>query len=313
MKKVIYQRYGTIADLEMVDVEVPKIQADELLIKVKAVAINPVDWKRIEGQLKMMTGSKFPKGIAIDFAGEVVEAGQAVSNFKVGQAVFGGLDAMKGEALAEYITVKAKAVHQKPESVSFETAAASVTVIVTALYILDKCNLKSGQQLLINGAAGGVGMALLQMAVAKGLKVTAVASGEGLAFIQRYKPNDSLDYKKQSVLSQNTRYDAAVDLSGSLPFSKGKTLLAPQAVFANTNPNPIDMLKAVVNNLLSKQKYHIIIANPTAHHLSQASDWLTQKGIEVPIAKQFAFEDFKQAYQFAKAGGVTGKVVMSMG
>jgi NADPH:quinone reductase-like Zn-dependent oxidoreductase len=312
MKKVVYQRYGSVSDLEIAEVAIPKVQPDELLIKVKAVSINPVDWKRLEGQLKMMTGSKFPKGIAIDFAGVIEKMGTDVSNFEEADAVFGALDAMKGEALSEYIVVKAQTVCKKPVGVSFETAAASVTAVVTALYLMKKCNVQSGDHLLINGAAGSVGMALLQMAVSKGIKVTAMASGDGLAFIQRWKPEVLLDYKKHNVLEQKAIYNAVVELSGNLPFSKGKALLTPQAVFASTLPNPIDMLKAFLNNLFSKKKFHIIMANPTPQHLHQVNEWLTQKGLEVPIAKQFVFADFKEAYLFARKGQTVGKVVISM-
>jgi NADPH:quinone reductase-like Zn-dependent oxidoreductase len=124
MKKVIYNQYGSIDDLQMSEVEIPTIQADEFLIKVKAVAINPLDWKKLEGQLKIVTGKKFPKGIAFDFSGVVEKVGINTINFKIGDEVFGTLDAMKGEALAEYIVVKKETIYAKPENVSFETAAA---------------------------------------------------------------------------------------------------------------------------------------------------------------------------------------------
>jgi NADPH:quinone reductase-like Zn-dependent oxidoreductase len=177
---------------------------------------------------------------------------------------------------------------------------------------MTKCNVQGGDHLLINGAAGSVGMALLQMAVSKGIKVTAVASGDGLALIQRWKPQVLLDYKKQNVLDQKATYKAVVELSGNLPFSKGKALLMPRAVFASTLPNPIDMLKAFVNNLSSRRKFYIIVANPTPQHLHQVSEWFIQKGLEVPIAKQFVFADFKEAYQYARKGKTAGKVVISM-
>ncbi len=239
MKKVIYKQYGSIADLELAEVAIPAIQSDEILIRVKAVSINPIDWKRLEGQLKIVTGSKFPKGIAIDFSGIVEKKGDAVSSFQAGDAVFGALNAMKGEALAEYIVVKETNIYKKPATVSFETAAAAVTSGVTALYLLEKSNLKSGDNLLINGASGGVGPSALQMAKQKGVNVTAVASGEGLAFIQKWKPDVSMDYKKQNPLEDKTAYNAIFELSGTLPFGKGKAILKPQSVFASTLPNPV--------------------------------------------------------------------------
>lgn len=312
MKKVIYQRYGSIADLELAEVEIPAVQSDEMLIKVKAVSINPIDWKRLEGQLKIITGSKFPKGIAIDFSGIVEKKGDAISSFQTGDAVFGALDAMKGEALAEYIVVKEANICKKPQAISFETAAAAVTSGVTALYLLEKSGAKSGDNLLINGASGGVGVSALQMAKQKGIKVTAVASGEGLAFIQKWKPDVAIDYKKQSILEQKTAYHAIFELSGNLPFGKGKAILKPQSVFASTLPNPVDMLKAFLNNLFSGKKFQIIMANPTPEHYRQLCEWLTQKGLEIPIAKTFSMADFKEAYQFARKGGVVGKVVITI-
>lgn len=312
MKKVIYNHYGSIADLEMAEVEIPAIQSDEILIKVKAVSINPVDWKRIEGQLKIVTGSKFPKGIAIDFSGIVEKKGDAIANFQVNDAVFGALDAMKGEALAEYIVVKEANICHKPATVSFETAAAAVTSGVTALYLLEKSNAKSGDHLLINGASGGVGLSALQMAKQKEIAVTAVASGEGLAFIQKWQPNTSIDYKKQSILEQKNVYNAIFELSGNLPFNKAKALLKSQSVFASTLPNPVDMLKAFFNNLFSSKKFQIIMAKPTPDHYRQLCEWLTQKNLEIPICKTFAFQDFKEAYQFARKGGVIGKIVITI-
>lgn len=312
MKKVIYNQYGSIDDLQMVEVEIPAIKPDEILIKVKAVSINPIDWKRLEGQLKIITGSKFPKGIAIDFSGIVEKKGDAISAFQVGDAVFGALDAMKGEALAEYIVVKEANICKKPADISFETAAAAVTTGVTALYLLNKSKLKSGDTLLINGASGGVGQTVLQMAKQKGIKVTAVAGGEGLAFIQKWKPDVAIDYKKQNPLEEKTTYNAIFELSGTLPFGKGKAILKPQSAFVSTLPNPVDMLKAFFNNLFSGKKFEIITANPTPDHYRQLCEWLTEKGLEVPIAKTFSMADFKEAYQYARKGGIIGKVIFSV-
>lgn len=312
MKKVIYNRYGSVDDLQMADVPIPTIKSDELLIRVKAVSINPIDWKRLEGQLKFITGSKFPKGIAIDFSGVVENKGDAVSSFQAGDAVFGGLDAMKGEALAEYIVVKAAAIFKKPEIASFETAAAAVTTCVTALDLLEKCNIKSGDNLLINGAGGGVGMAVLQMAKKNGIKVTAVASGAGLALIKKWNPDVLIDYKTQSVFEKKIAYDAIIELSGNLPFGEAKAILKPRSVFVSTLPNPVDMLKASLNNIFSSKKFIIIMAKPTPGHFHQICEWLTLKGLEAPIAKEFPMASFAEAYKFARKGGIAGKVVISV-
>lgn len=313
MKKVIYKQYGSIDDLQMSEVEAPNIKPHELLIKVKAVAINPLDWKKLEGQMKIITGSKFPKGIAFDFAGVVEQKGELVTHFELGNAVFGALEAMKGEALAEYIVVSEAQIYKKPESLSFETAAAMVSIGAAALYLFQNApNAKAGSEVLINGASGGVGMILLQMAKQKGIKVTAVASGEGLSYINKWKPDIAVDYKKENVLKGSATYDAIFELSGSLAFEKAKGLMKPNSFFVSTLPNPIDMLKGFINNLYSSKKFKTVMANPTQDNYRELCAWVTEKGMEITIAKTFSMNDFKEAYQFARKGGILGKIVFSM-
>ena len=240
MKKVIFNQYGNFDDLQMAEVPVPNIKENELLVKVKAAAINPLDWKIIEGQMKIITGSKFPKGVAFDFAGVVEKTGSG-SAFKVGDAVFGAMSAMKGEALAEYLVIAEPSAYKKPEGISFETAAAMTSVGAAALHIFQKSNVKSGDHVLINGASGGVGLLAVQMAKKQGMNVTAVASGEGLSFLEKWKPDVLIDYKSGQILGQKAAFDAVFELSGTLPFGKAKPLMKPQSAFVSTLPNPVDM------------------------------------------------------------------------
>lgn len=310
MKKVVYNKYGTIEDLQLTEIEIPSIQPDELLIKVKAVAINPLDWKKLEGQLKMITGKKFPKGIAFDFSGVVEKVGSAVSNFRIGEAVFGALDAMKGEALAEYVVVKTERTFKKPESISFETAAAMVSIGAAALYLFKTAlNAKAGNEILINGASGGVGMVVLQMAKSKKMKVTVVASGEGLVYLQKWKPDHVVDYKKESVLNRKSVYDSIFELSGNLSFAKTKSLMKPNAFYVSTFPDPMEMVKGFFNNLWSSRKHKIVMANPTQENYQELCEWVTTKGLEITIARTYPMAEFKEAYRYARKGGIVGKVV----
>jgi NADPH:quinone reductase-like Zn-dependent oxidoreductase len=312
MKKVVYNRYGGFDDLQMSEVDIPAIQPDELLIKVKAVAINPLDWKKLEGQLKIITGKKFPKGIGFDFSGVVEKAGNNATKFKAGDAVFGTLDAMKGEALSEYIVVRQDTICKMPENASFDAAAAILTAGTTAIHLLDKSRIKAGDELLINGASGAVGMMALQLASQKGVKVTAVASGAGLDYIQKWNPTATLDYKKDEVANTSIKFDAIFELAGSLPFSKARTLLKPNGICVSTLPTPVDMLKAFFNNLISTRKNIIIQAKPSQEIYSEISDWLIHHKVEMPIAKTFPIHEFKEAYRFAKKGGMIGKVVFTI-
>lgn len=311
MKKIIFNKYGNFDDLQMVETAIPTIKETELLVKVKAVAINPLDWKIIEGQMKMVTGSKFPKGVAFDFAGIVEKAGSQVSTLKVGDAVFGAMPAMKGEALAEYLVVAEQSAYKKPDTISFQTAAAMTSVGAAALHVFQKSKVKPGSHILINGASGGVGLFALQMAKKQGIKVTVVASEQGLSFLEKWKPDVLIDYKKEPILGQQNTFDAIFELSGTLPFGKAKSLLKSKSVFVSTLPNPVDMARAFINNLWSSKKFELIMATPTQENLRDLCDWVN-KGLEVPIAKTFPMHEFKEAYLFARKGGLIGKVVFEV-
>jgi NADPH:quinone reductase-like Zn-dependent oxidoreductase len=189
MKKVIYNQYGNADVLQLIETPVPAIPENGILVKIKAVSINPLDWKIFKGEEKMMSGSKFPKGIGIDFSGIIEKTGSNISSFKKGDEVFGLLDAFKGDALAEYIVVREKDIAIKPKNISFEQAAASPVVGLSALQILNKLSsIKSGTRLLINGATGGIGMFLTQLAKKRGAIVTAVTSSKEL----RWQKNGEL-------------------------------------------------------------------------------------------------------------------------
>jgi NADPH:quinone reductase-like Zn-dependent oxidoreductase len=312
MKKVIFNQYGNFDDLQMVETAIPTIRENELLVRVKAAAINPLDWKIIEGQMKMITGSKFPKGVAFDFAGVVEKTGSGVTAFNVGDAIFGAMPAMKGEALAEYLVIAEPSAYKKPDSISFETAAAMTSVGAAALHIFQKSKARPGDNILINGASGGVGLLAVQMAKKQGMKVTAVASGKGLSFLEKWKPDMLIDYKSGQVLGQNAAFDTVFELSGTLPFGKAKPLMKSRSTFVSTLPNPKDMALSFVNNLWSSKKFKIIMATPTQENLRDLCDWVTQKGLEMPIARTFSMSEFKEAYHFARKGGVIGKVVFTM-
>jgi NADPH:quinone reductase-like Zn-dependent oxidoreductase len=312
MKKVIYNRYGTIDDLQLSEVEMPSIQPDELLIKVKAVAINPLDWKKLEGQLKIITGRKFPKGIAFDFSGVVEKKGAAVADLIVGDAVFGALNAMHGEALAEYIVVKQDIIHKKPDTISFETAASMISVGAAAIYLFQESKAVAGNEIIINGASGGVGLFALQMAKKKGIRVTAVASGEGLTFIKKWSPDRLINYRTESVLSLPGSFNAIFELAGTLPFAKAKKLLKPNSNYVSTLPNPVDMITAVFNNMVSSKKLIMVKAHPTKAIYQELCDWVSLHGLEVPIAKTYSINEYREAYHFARKGSVIGKVVFSL-
>jgi NADPH:quinone reductase-like Zn-dependent oxidoreductase len=144
------------------------------------------------------------------------------------------------------------------------------------------------------------------------MKVTAVASGEGLNYIKKWQPDNVVDYKKDNLLAQKAAFDAIFELSGSLAFGEAKSLMKPKSAYVSTLPNPIDIVKGFFNNLWSSKKHKTVMANPTQDNYRELCEWVTNKNLEVAIAKTYPLSAFKEAYQYAKKGGVIGKVVITI-
>jgi NADPH:quinone reductase-like Zn-dependent oxidoreductase len=313
MKKVNYDHYGSVAVLEMIDAPMPVPAGTQLLIQIKAVAMNPLDWKIMEGKMKLMSGSKFPKGIGIDFSGIVKQVGAEIRNFRPGDAVFGAVDPFKGGALAEYLLVAEKDIALKPKNISFEQAAAMPTVGTAALQIIDGlATLGKGTEVLINGASGGIGMFAIQIAKKKGALVTSVASTKGLSWVKKWGSDVVLDYRKEDILSSRKRYDVVLDLSGKLPYSAAKKIMKPDSVYVNSIPGPREIVGSFVHSLFSKKKYKVLLLKQTQIHLETLSAYAAA-GMEILIGASFPMSAFRQAYAEASAGGIVGKAVFTVG
>src|SRR5688572_29790246 len=198
MKTIAYKEFGGTAVLQTVDEPKPAMQADQVLVKVKAVSINPLDWKIRKGEMKLMSGSKFPKHTGTDFAGIIEEVGASVTNLKKGDEVFGIVKHnMKEGALAEYAAAPSTLVWKKPAEINFVQAASIPTVGVAAAMAVEKMgNINSHSRILVNGAAGGFGMFLLQLLKSKGANITAVTGANAVTAAKRWGANAVVDYKK---------------------------------------------------------------------------------------------------------------------
>ena len=311
MKKITYNQYGSLSNLQMVDVAAPQLSEQGLIIQVKAVSINPLDWKIVQGDMKMMTGKKFPKGIGFDFSGVVSHVGSSVSGFAVGDAVMGVVDAMKGPgALAEFISVQPDQIVLKPTNLSFEQASALPIVGAAALQSLTKVlRMQSGQRLLINGATGGVGMIATQIAHKMGIYVTAVVSSKGVDLAQKWGAAKVLNYQSQSVQDLTDRFDAVLDLSTKLPFAQAKRLLTPNGCYVNFAPTLKDILLTPFANLLRSQKVKLLMSSPDQATLHSLTQYASQ-GLDVHISQRFNWADFANAYEQVQQKGALGKAVL---
>jgi NADPH:quinone reductase-like Zn-dependent oxidoreductase len=259
-----------------------------------------------------MSGSKFPKGVGIDFSGTIENMGSGISNFKKADEVFGLLDAFKGEALAEYIVVNEQDIALKPANISFEQAAASPVVGLSALQILDKLSsITSGTRLLINGATGGIGMFLLQLAKKRGAVITAVTGSKGVAVAKKWGADEVIDYKTQNILRVNQQFDVVVDLSGKISFKDAKPLLHPRATFVTTLPGLKTIAGSYLNNLFSATKFKVLILEPAKGSLNLLAG-LIRDGLDIVVEKQYPMTAAQAAYNEVAQGGLTGKAVITI-
>ncbi len=312
MKKIIYSKFGGPEVLQIADVSIPAVQATTILIKVKAVSINPLDWKIRNGEMKLMSGSKFPRGIGIDFSGIVTETGIGATQYKKGNEVYGMLDVFKGEALAEYIVASEKDIAIKPSNISFEQAAAMPVVASAALQIFNTLvSLKKGTEILINGASGGIGMFTTQIAKKKGALVTAVVGNGGVQAAKDWGADFVVNYNNEDVLKRSKQYDIVIDLSGKMPFNKAKKIMKHSSSYVHTAPGPKEIISSFFINLFSSKKYKLLMLKPSPEYLADLTGY-AESGIEIVVSKIYPFHSFNKAYTEAPDGKFIGKSVITM-
>src|SRR5436190_11009794 len=231
MKAIFSCEYG-VENLQLREIEKPLPNDNEVLVRVRAASINPVDGHLIRGAwlMRPMSGMRKPKNtrFGTDFAGVVEAVGKDVTNFKPGDEVFGA----KNGAVADYICVKPeRAVVMKPSDITFEQAGSVAVAGLTALQGLrDKGHIQSGQKVLINGASGGVGTFAIQIAKAFGADVTAVCSTRNIDLVKSIGADRVIDYTKEDFTRTDQRYDVIYDLVGNHGFSERRKILKPNGI-----------------------------------------------------------------------------------
>ena len=316
MKKVVYKQFGNPDVLEIIETDAPRITQSEVLIQVKAVSINPLDWKLFSGSQKMISGKKFPKMLGIDFSGIVTKIGNNSNEFKIGDEVFGAVkDPMKEGALSEFIAVSTEQITLKPKSISFAQASAMTSVSAPALKAFEKkVSLKKGQKVLINGSSGGVGMIAIQVAKRAGAVVTAVCGTEGLPFSKEWGADFAIDYRKEDVTKLKDEFDVILELSGKLSFRQANSLMKANTIFITLMGAGAmkELLIGKMSTLFSKRKFHVLIAPSTSEVRERLVNFV-ENGLVVHIDKSFTINDVRTAYTVVQKKGAIGKAVITIG
>lgn len=321
MKAVLQRCYGSPETLALADVAKPTPTDDEVLVRVHAAAVNPLDWHSVAGQPYLMRlsnglGTPTDARTGVDFAGTVEAVGKQVTRFKPGDAVFGG----RNGAFAEYLVVREqRAVAHKPDNVSFEQAAAIPVAAVTALQALrDQGMLRKGQKVLINGASGGVGTFAVQIAKALGGRVTGVCSTKNVALVHSLGADRVVDYSKEDFTQSNERYDLIVDNVGNhSPLALRRALVPHGTVVIVGAPKDgpwIGMFWGVIRGLvlswLVDEKFRFFVADLNQGDLNYLADLAREGRMTAVIDRQFGLNQVPAAIEYLAGWHARGKVVV---
>jgi NADPH:quinone reductase-like Zn-dependent oxidoreductase len=325
MKAVVYTNYGSPDVLEIRDIKKPVPNDDQVLIKVRAASINPLDWHFIEGTpyiMRMGIGLRKPKDprLGVDMAGQVEAVGKNVTQFKPGDEVFGG----RTGAFAEYVCARAdRAIVLKPANVTFEQAASVPIAAITALQGLrDKGEIQPGQKVLINGASGGVGTFAVQIAKSFGAEVTGVCSTRNLDLVRSLGADHVIDYTKEDFTKGDQRYDLILDNVGTQPLSGFRRALQPNGIcvmIGGGGPNDGGLIgpmgrpvKALLMSPFISQKMGMLMAELNKKDLTTLGDLMQAGKIKPVIDRTYPLSQIAEAIRYLEQGHARGKVIITM-
>lgn len=323
MKAIVYDNYGPPDVLRFEEIEKPAPADDEVLIKVRAAAVNPLDWHFVRGSpsfARLFMGLRKPKSprMGADVSGLIEAVGRNVARLKPGEAVFG---TCRG-AFAEYVCAPESTLARNPRDVTFEQAACAPIAGLTALQALrDKAHVHPGQTVLINGAAGGVGTFAVQMAKCFGAQVTGVCSTANVEMIQSLGADHVIDYTRESVTQGDRRYDAILECVGNLPFSDCRRILTPRGVCIGVGGGGPDasgtailagIFKSMVASWFASQKRVGILARSNPADLAVISELMQARKVISVIDRRYALSEVPEAIRYLERGHARGKVVISI-
>jgi NADPH:quinone reductase-like Zn-dependent oxidoreductase len=281
MKRVQYNSYGGPEVMRIDDFELPAPGEGEVAVRVKFAAINPIDWKLRNGRMKLVTGRRFPRAMGMDFSGIVTAVGAGVTRFRAGDAVFGLARFKESGALGQALVTNEDFLARKPNSLSFEDAACLGTPAVAAWNgLIDKAKLRAGQHVFINGCAGAVGEAAVQIAHLNGAVVTGSCSARDSERARSLGVQTIYDYRTTDLATITTRFDVVYDTAATMTVSAGTALLRRGGVFLDLDPEPGKFVRAIFDRRLK-----LVIGSPRGDILEKIASAAHEDRFSVRIGE----------------------------
>lgn len=322
MRAILCTQYGPADLLELREVPTPVPGPHEVRVRVVATTVTSGDWRVRSGRFpegfgwiaKLAVGVRGPRQpiLGTELSGVVESVGARVTRFSVGDAVIGFTGAAMGAHAELRVFPEDGLLVRKPESLSFGDAAAILFGGTTALDVFRRAKLKAGERVLINGAAGGVGTAAVQLAKHLGAHVTAVCSAANVALVESLGADRVIDYRTHDFTNDPERYDLVVDIAGTAPYARSKKVLTPTGRLGLVLATLLDNLGALWVGLTTR---HRVIAGPVSvrrEDLEQLAALATSGAYRAVVEQRFPFERIADAHRVVDTGHKRGAVVVTL-
>jgi len=323
MRAVVYDRYGPPESMHMVDAPVPEPEQGQVRLRVRAASVNPYDWHIYRGDpriARLSFGLRTPgtRGLGADVAGVVDAVGPSVTEFAVGDEVYGSIGA---GAVADFAIAATVRLALKPRSLTFEEAAAVPMAALTAYQGLRDAPVKEGASVLVIGASGGVGHFAVQFARALGAgRVVAVCSGRNSAWVAQLGADRVIDYKRESVLDADERFDVVFDTVATTPVRTLRRVMWPDAVYAPAGAvggsellGPAGpMFRSVAAGWSISQRVALVRAKESGEDLASVTAMIDAGEARPVVERVYAMEEFAAALTRLEGQHVAGKLVIAV-
>lgn len=317
MTATIRRRYGSPNQISIEQIETPVPRDDEVLVKVYATTVNRTDCANLTAKpfiMRFVLGLFKPRKIILgtDFAGEIVAIGKDVKLFNISDKVFSFNDT-GAESQAEFVITKAKNLFSIPQKIDYKQAATSLEGAHYAYTFIHKVNIKPGQKILINGATGGIGSALIQFVRQYDVKISATCNTKNIELVQSLGANKIYDYTKEDFTNYPDKYDFIFDAVGKSTFGKCKSLLKQKGIYISSELGPYaqNIFYPLLTSFSSKK-----VIFPTSYSTQKTipyiSNLLEQGKFKPVIDREYLLDDISKAYEYVISGQKTGNVLINI-
>jgi NADPH:quinone reductase-like Zn-dependent oxidoreductase len=326
MKALQIVKYGEIKEsLSLNEIEKPSLKPNDILVEVKAAALNPIDYKMVEGKLKDMISLNLPSTIGFDVSGVVVEKGADVNSFEIGDEVYSRVPQEQMGTVAEFVAVNSDLVAKKPENVSFEKAAGLPLAGLTAIQAIERVGIKENDRILIHAGSGGVGSFAIQYAKAKGAIVYTTTSTKNVDWVKALGADRVIDYKTEDYKEVANNLDIVFDTLGDdYTFDAFEIIKEGGKVTTIVGPPDEETAKQMgmtdyklpekLSKLIEEKSavYKLTWMQPNAEQLKEITTMVEDRAIKPIVDLIYSLEDGIDAYEYLATGRAEGKVIISL-